>query len=292
MFDLSSITSRIEGDYQNLPPRVRKAARYVVKAPMEVAMYSLRKVAERADVGPTTFVRLASHFGFASYNAFREVFREALGQGLHRYASNARELQQYRARTDFELFYKKTGDVIVQNINATFSSITAADIAAAGEVMCEARRIYIVGLRCNYSLSFYLYYVLRTFMRNVVLLESNMGMLIDDLGRIGAKDVLVAISYEPYAIEAVKASEYAASAGARVIALTDTMLSPIAQPAANVLVIPPCGTSLYQSLAPSMALLEGLVSYVASRGGKRMVQNVKDEFERRESFGVYWRDRG
>jgi hypothetical protein len=39
-----------------------------------------------------------------------------------------------------------------------------------------------------------------------------------------------------------------------------------------------------------MALLEGLVCYLVARGGPRIVQRVKEEFERRDNFGAYWRD--
>src|SRR5580704_19299020 len=86
--DIASITKRLEDDYQSLAPQLRKAARYVVKAPTEIALYSLREVAARAEVGPTTLIRLAAQLGFASYNSFRETFRDGLRSGADRYASN------------------------------------------------------------------------------------------------------------------------------------------------------------------------------------------------------------
>jgi DNA-binding MurR/RpiR family transcriptional regulator len=290
MSDVISITRRLENDYSGLAPQVRKAARYVVKAPTEIALYSLREVAARAEVGPTTLVRLALQLGFTSYNAFRETFREGLRSGADRYASNVQRLQHDRARADFEQLYRDAGQLIVENIVATYSSISAADIAATAQVMKRARRLYILGLRSNYCLSFYLHYVLRTFMSNLVLLEGRMGMLIDELGDIGRKDALIAVSYEPYALEAVKAVEHAAVSGAAVIAMTDTTLSPIARHATRLLILPTAGTSFYQSLVPTMALLEGLVCYLVARGGPRIVQRVKEEFERRDNFGAYWRD--
>jgi len=291
MTDVASITRRLEGDYQSLAPQLRKAARYVVKAPTEVALYSLREVAARAEVGPTTLVRLAAQLGFPSYNAFREAFREGLRSGADRYASNIEELQHYRGGATFEQLYRDTGEQIVQNINGAYSSIGAAQIAAAGHFMKSARRLYLLGLRANYSLSFYLHYVLRTFMANVILLEGRMGMLIDEIGDIGPKDALLAISYEPYALDAVKAVEHAAKQGAAVIAMTDTPLSPIARHATRLLVLPTTGTSFYQSLVPTMALIEGLICYLVARGGPRIVQQVKEEFQRRDDFGAYWRDR-
>ncbi len=263
--DVASITRRIEGHYQSFAPQLRKAARYVVKAPTEVALYSLREVAVRAEVGPTTLVRLAAQLGFSSYNAFREAFREGLRSGADRYASNVEELQHYRGGAAFKQLYRDTGERIVQNINVAYSTISATQIVAAGTLMKSARRLYLLGLRANYCLSFYLHYVLRTFMTNVILLEGRMGMLIDEIGDIGPRDVMLAVSYEPYALDAVKAVEHAAKRGAAVIAMTDTPLSPVARHATCVLILPTAGTSFYQSLVPTMALIEGIVCYLVAR---------------------------
>ena len=40
-----------------------------------------------------------------------------------------------------------------------------------------------------------------------------------------------------------------------------------------------------------MALIEGLLCYLVARGGPRIVERVKREFERRDDFGAYWHDR-
>src|SRR5262249_55796656 len=138
---------------------------------------------------------------------------------------------------------------------------------------------------------FYFHYVLRTFASNVILLEDRLGMMIDDIGDIGAGDLLLAVSYEPYARDTVRAVDYAAEAGATVIALTDGAVSPIARHANHVFAVPTAGPSFYQSLIPTIALLEGLISYLATRGGQKMVKRIESEFARRERFGAYWEER-
>ena len=88
----------------------------------------------------------------------------------------------------------------------------------------------------------------------------------------------------------MKAVQHAAARGAAIIAVTDNTLSPIAHNAATVFVLPTAGTSFYQSLVPTMSVLESLVCYLVARGGLRIVGRVKEEFRRRERFGVYWSD--
>ncbi|MCC7047514.1 MAG: MurR/RpiR family transcriptional regulator [Alphaproteobacteria bacterium] len=148
-----------------------------------------------------------------------------------------------------------------------------------------------MGLRSTYAPACSFHYGLRTFMRDAILLEDRMGMLIDEMGDIGPKDAMVALSADPYAIEAVKAVEYAAKAGAPVIALTDHELSPIAAPATHVFVVPNASASFYHSMVPKMVLLESLVCLLVARGGQAAVDRVKAEFDRREDFGIYWHDK-
>jgi hypothetical protein len=45
-------------------------------------------------------------------------------------------------------------------------------------------------------------------------------------------------------------------------------------------------------MVSKMALIEALVAYLFARGGARAVSRVKAEFERRERFGIYWREQG
>jgi hypothetical protein len=57
-------------------------------------------------------------------------------------------------------------------------------------------------------------------------------------------------------------------------------------------VVPTSSTSFYNSLIPTIAILEALICYLAARGGSKTVERVKEEFARRDRFGVYWHDGG
>ncbi|MEJ0069042.1 MAG: SIS domain-containing protein [Pseudomonadota bacterium] len=143
-----------------------------------------------------------------------------------------------------------------------------------------------MGLRGNYSAAFYFHYVGRIFIDNLYLLDDRLGMLIDDLGGIGPRDALLAISFEPYALEAVKATQHGAAAGAAVVAITDTAVSPIAEIAREVLLVPTGSTSFYQSLIPTISILESLLCCLAAKGGE---ENPRARAGRIRSAGAVWR---
>ena len=290
MTELATVRSRLEAAYQGMSRQQRRAARYVLDTPTEIALYPLRQIATRAGVGAATMVRLANSMGFASYNEFRELFRDGVRSGADRYYGSRAEKFISRG-SGFDALHRSTRETLVRSIGDTFEAAPAARVEAAARAIGKARRFYILGLRSNYAVAFYFHYVLRTFLSNVVLLEDRMDMLIDELGEIGRRDALLVLSGEPYALSAVKAVEHAVKAGAAVIALTDSPVSPVARGAKHVFVLPSTTTSFYQSLVSRMALIEAFVAYLFAKGGARAVAQVKTEFERRERFGIYWRDR-
>jgi DNA-binding MurR/RpiR family transcriptional regulator len=283
-----ALRARIDAAYDALSPQLRRAARYLRRHLTEVALYPLRAMAERAEVSPATMSRLTVKLGFASYEELQERVRGLVVSGTERYAQSASGLAAFQGASGLSRLVAQHVDLVQANVQRAFADAPAKTIEAIVERLARARRIYILGLRSNYSAAFYFHYVLRAFRDNAILLEDRMGMLIDELGGIGGDDALVAISYEPYAIEAAKAVEYAAAAGCTVIALTDTPFSPIARPAKHTLLLPTRTTSYYQSLIPTIAILEALVSLLIVRTGPAAVKRIGAEFRRRERFGVYW----
>jgi DNA-binding MurR/RpiR family transcriptional regulator len=93
--DLPSLADRIAGLFGSLSPQLRKAARYLLDHPDDVALCSMREVALAAELPSVTFVRLARALGFADYSELRAVFQNRLREGRQtkRYSRKARDLQ-------------------------------------------------------------------------------------------------------------------------------------------------------------------------------------------------------
>ncbi len=86
----------------------------------------------------------------------------------------------------------------------------------------------MVGLRRSFSVAAYLTYALSHLECRPVQLHGLGGMLREQVNSIKARDIVVSISFSPYAEETVMVSEIAASAGARQIVITDSQISPLA----------------------------------------------------------------
>ncbi|GAA0332774.1 MurR/RpiR family transcriptional regulator [Sphingomonas oligophenolica] len=289
---IDTLFAKIEKDYDSLPPRLRKVARYVIQNPTTVALSPLRKVASGAGVSSTTLIRLATTLGFDTYDDFREPFRDSLRPGSERYSGAATQIVDQRGDHGFEAVFARTGETIGAQITEVFQSVSAADVAAAGKALAKARRVYVLGLRSTFAAAFYFHYATRSFQDNIRLIDARHGMLLDEFLDIGEDDALLAISFDPYPTETVRSVSHAAERGATIVAITDNRLSPLAQRAQHVFIVPNVNSSFYTSLVPTLALLEALISFLLMEGGRPNVDKIKKRFALLELQGAYWSDRG
>ncbi len=79
--DKSAIDRQIEASFSEFPPKLRQAARYAIDNPKDIALQSMRAVAQRAGVQAGVMLRLARQLGFENYDAFRACYRIWMEQG-------------------------------------------------------------------------------------------------------------------------------------------------------------------------------------------------------------------
>lgn len=289
MNDLAAVTEHIETVFPSLSPQLRQAARYVLDRPDDVALSSMRRVAARAGVHPSTMVRLAQALAFPGYTALREPFRQYL-RGERRYAARARDLVARGAAVETAALLREVADLDVENIGRTFEALTADGFAAAVEALYAARRVHVVGLRKCFPVAHYFHYAYHMFRDNAVLVGTRGGLLTDELRTMSGGDAMLAISFSRYTRDTVKAAKHAAARGAVVIAITDSRVSPLATCATHVLIAAKESPSFFGSLVGALSLAQALIASLATRGGDDTVATLGETERHLDQFGTYWED--
>ncbi len=289
MTDLACVTERIEAAYPSLSPQLRQAARYLLDRPDDVALSSMRRVAARAGVHPSTMVRLAQALSFPGYIALRDPFREHL-RGERGYAARARHLVSRGAGGEAAALLREVAALDVGNIEHTFDGIAGEEFAAAVEALHAARRIYVVGLRKCFPVAHYFHYACHMFRDDVLLLSTRGGLLTDELRAVDGRDTMLAISISRYTRDTVKAARHVAKCGARVVAITDSRVSPLAVCAAHVLVAAKESPSFFGSLVGALSLSQALVAALVTRGGDAAIETLDNTERHLDAFEVYWDD--
>lgn len=253
--------------YQSLPPKLKVAARHVLDAPKDIGIQSMRSVASDAGLQPATMLRLARELGFESYEAFRAVYVNWLSSNEMTFVARAKSLRKRRLGEGQERFFTEMYDTEVASLDRTLGAANAAAFEAAKNILLFARRFYVMGLRSLFPAAYYLDYACRLFSDKSILVTGVGGAVADELRRAGTKDALVVFSFEPYARLTVEAVEYAAERRVRIIAITDSVVSPIVEGASIVLLAPNAGPALVPSILPAMAVAQALASLMVTAGG-------------------------
>src|SRR3546814_9665661 len=116
-------------------------------------------------------------------------------------------------------------------------SIAKADIAKAVRMCADAETVHVAGFRRSFPVAAYLAYSLQQAGKRMQFIDGVAGLALGHGPSIGSDDLLIAISYHPYAEETVHLVDAAVERGAHILSLSDSLLSPIAKPANLVLTV-------------------------------------------------------
>lgn len=253
----------------DLSPRMRDAANYILLNPDQVATRSLRQVAAAANLSAPTFSRLARILGFEDYEALRDVCREALLRHQPSFAERAEILQSGSLSDAADAsFVAEQSRSAVNNIVGLAEADLPNALDVAAQWISDADQVVVCGSMISRHLAAYSVYLAR--------LSSAKWRLLDDIGAspgsflidLTKKSVVLAIATAPYAHQTVDFAGAARKAGSRVVAITDVPLSPLASNADLAIPVGTDGPNFFPSFAAVLVVLETLIGMTVAKGGK------------------------
>ncbi len=277
----------IVDSFPKLTPELQKAAKFMLENPEEVGLNSMRRVAGEAGVKPATVSRLSKALGFDEYEVFRRPFRQRLRKNEPRFASQLQDVQR-RSEDDSRAVFEDLRAQEVANIKGTLSDENYAALVAAAETMHRSRRVYVLGLRGAYAPAFLFHYAYQLFQENSWLVDTRAGIFADQLRGIGKNDSLLVISFPPYTQLTIDAVSYAADAGARIIAITDSVVSPAASAAGHTIITHNKSASFYHSFTGALAATQALITMLVAKKGGDAVKIVNEAERQLSKISAYW----
>jgi DNA-binding MurR/RpiR family transcriptional regulator len=288
--EFAALVQRVADIFSGLSPELRRAARFVLDRPDDVALTSMRGLARDAGVQPATMVRLARAAGFSGYEEFREPFRHRLRDRPMDYVSRARTIQSHGEGSGVPRLLAEVQAATDANVRMTFAASDASTFNSAAAALAGSRRVFVAGLRSCFPIAFSFHYAYRMFRGDVQLLDGHGGTFSDGLRDIGSGDAMFAVSIDPYTAETVQAVAHAKERGATVVSLTDTLVSPLATNADHVLLVRCDGPPFFGSLAAALAVVEALIVVLVANAGEEALRAIAESERQLETFAAYARD--
>ena len=250
--------------YDSLSKRLQQIARYVLDEPNEVALETLAVIAGRSGVQPSAIVRFAKSFGYPGASQMQRLFRDGLLSG-HAALGYGERVRNFNRAVDG----KAAGDgaeilaefvegntIALQNLTQTVGEREMDD---AVRLIQQAETVYVAGFRRAFPVSSYLAYSLQQVGKRTLFIDGVAGLSRQQAQTIQPNDLLIAVSYAPYAEETVQAVETAVLRGAKVLSISDSLVSPIAKSADVVLQVRESEVRTFRSLAASICLAQALI---------------------------------
>jgi DNA-binding MurR/RpiR family transcriptional regulator len=266
------ITSR----YGELSGRLQQIAEFALEHPNDMALGTVAAVATRAGVQPSAIVRFANSLGYDGFSDLQQVFRSRLVASSPSYRERIDTMRSKaeRARkatgTDSVLAqFTDDGVAALQHLRET---IRPTDLTRAVSVLARASEVYLLGQGRAFPVAYYLYYAIARLEMRAHLLDGIGGLLHEEARAAARDDALIAVSFKEYSRDVAAIVEEAAARGVKIIALTDSPLSPIARHATVTFEVDQSPALPFRSLVAPMCLAQSLVvalgHQLASRGGQ------------------------
>lgn len=202
---LAHFQEQIRKEYDGLSKRLKQVAQYVLDNGNSVVFDTVSTIAERADVPPSTLIRFANAFGFSGFNEIKQLYRQDMMEGTSRYTERVQLFRQIEPLDEQNSELNHILDVFVQGntqaLQQLSTQVSEEQLAQTVDILHNAKRIFIVGLKRSFSIANYLNYALHHLDYDVFMIDGSGGMFDEQLSRIREGDAVIAVSFSPYANE-------------------------------------------------------------------------------------------
>ncbi len=267
----SDLIALIEKAMPTLSKGQKRIAEFIIGNYDRAAYMTACAMGNEVGVSESTVVRFANELGFDGYPALQSQIRDTVRVRLT-------SVQRVNAAND----RMGEDDVIdhvlladAEKIKTTLEQIDRTEFKKAVELILGAGNIYILGMRSSAILAEFMNYYFGLLFDNVRLIKPTGGSeIFEHLMKVHEEDVFVSISFPRYTTTIVNATEFVSKAGAKVIAITDSMSSPIVPHASVVLTAKSEMASFADSLVAPMSLINAMIAYIGKMKHKEVTETL------------------
>ena len=274
----------IESKRSSMSKGQRRIADYIATEYDKAAFMTAAKMGKTVDVSESTVVRFAVSLGFEGYPEMQKAMQEMV---LNRLTSVQRlEVANDRIGDHDVLSAVLQSDM--DKLRRTEETLDREAFQKAVDAIVDARRVFILGVRSTAPLAQFLGYYLRYLSDSVhIVTASGAGAMFEQIVGVNADDAVIAFSFPRYSSTTVKGAQYCRSAGATVIGITDSMISPLAENCDHVLLAKSDMLSLVDSLVAPLSLVNALIVGVSQRREKELARRLGALESIWEDYNVY-----
>lgn len=204
-----------------------KLADFTLNSPNAIRDLSSAELAKLVGVSQSSVVKFSQKLGYKGYPAFKMGVIDALNRDAH----DAPIHSKVTLSDSLEQISSKLLESKMAVLTETKNLNESADYEKTVEMLCQAKRILIVGLGGSALVGKDFSYKLQK-LGMAAIAEPDGHAQLAYVATFGKDDLVIAISESGHTLEVVKAVEYAAQNGCPVVSITQYAKNPVSAHAA------------------------------------------------------------
>ncbi|MGB6127728.1 MAG: MurR/RpiR family transcriptional regulator [Psychrilyobacter sp.] len=278
-----SLEDKIQNMVPDLPPKQRKLAGYILKNLKPCAFMTSTTLGTAAGVSESTVIRFASYMGYKGYPAFQQELRESLKNEL-----SALDKFSIEKVEDASTVYQDIFESEVGIINRTLKELSSETFNNAVEALYNKESILTVGFKGSYCLSSYAGYNLSKIHAKVQIIDQWNERWFNYLNDLSDNTAAILFGFPRYPKNVVTIAETLKKRNVSLIVITDSVVSPIAEYADFLFIIPVKKAFFVDHLSAVMCLINALIFSLSYKDKDKTEKYLKrfEKFANENNFFV------
>ncbi|WMJ76214.1 MULTISPECIES: MurR/RpiR family transcriptional regulator [unclassified Sedimentibacter] len=261
MSNNNDLLHNIKSNYYKFSKGQKQIAQFIIDHYDKAAFMTAAKIGETVDVSESTVVRFASSIGYSGFPELQKALQVLIKNKL---TTVQRIGLDDDIINDIDKLHKKIIKNEMNSMRSLYENIDTKALDKATELIMNADKVYILGLRTSSTLSNYLGFYLDVILDNVKILNnSGVNSLYEEIIRIKESDVLIVISYPRYSKITVDATKFVKERKAKIVAVTDTEASPVYNMSDVSLLAKSNIVSFIDSLVVPLCMINNLITNIS-----------------------------
>lgn len=268
-------------------PRLSKGqkliAEYILKHYDKAAFLTAAKLGASVGVSESTVVRFANELGFSGYPKLQKSLQELIKNRL----TTVQRIELSNDFIDQESTLKSVLKSDMENIRFTLEKINHKTFDDVVNSIFNAKRIYIIGLRSSTPIAEFLGFYLNLILDNAKVISYGVSDIFEQMMNVSKEDLVIGIGFPRYAARTIEALDYAQTNESTVVAITDSLLSPLAARANYTLIAQSNMASFVDSLVAPLSIVNALIIAVGLREKDKISSTFSKLEQIWEEYEVY-----
>lgn len=266
----NNLLEHIESVYPTLSKRQKAIADYILKYYDKAAFMTASALGKAAGVSESTVVRFACTMGYEGYPKLQKNLQEAIKRKL----TTVQRLSLMEGLEDGEIL-DTVLKMDITNIRETRANIDVEVFRKVADLMVKAKNIYVMGYRSSTQLAQFFVYYLNYIFDNVKLVTAGASDIYAQLMHTQPDDVVIALSFPRYSTQTLDGMKFAKTHGAKLVAITDNVISPLYKLADYSLIAKTDMNSFVDSLVAPMSIINALSVMIGLAKKEQLIQNFE-----------------